>query len=147
MQFKQTTIFGLFDSSQKHFIIPVYQRAYSWDKNEWSTFLNDLTEQTLGNNNYFYGNILLETIKKDIEYEIIDGQQRLTTLVIFIRCLIDIFRTRNIKNINGVGIDSKEEIYLKTSGNIKLRTVEYDRLCFENLVIDGKNEFAIATPS
>ena len=89
MQFKQTTILGLFDSSQKYFEIPVYQRAYAWEAENWNTFLQDLLEQINGDNNYFYGNLLFETIKKDVCYEIIDGQQRLTTLVIFIRSLID----------------------------------------------------------
>ena len=66
MQFRPTTVLGLFDSSQKHFVIPVYQRAYSWDLENWNTFLNDLKEQINGDNNYFYGNLLLETLKKDV---------------------------------------------------------------------------------
>jgi uncharacterized protein with ParB-like and HNH nuclease domain len=63
MQFTQKTVLGLFDSSQKSFTIPVYQRAYSWGKDEWKTFLDDLKEQAQGENNYYYGNILLETIR------------------------------------------------------------------------------------
>ena len=42
MQFRPTTVLGLFDSSQKHFIIPVYQRAYSWDKEQWNIFLKNV---------------------------------------------------------------------------------------------------------
>ena len=64
MQFTQTTILGFFDSSKKNYEIPVYQRAYSWSKPNWTTFLEDLVEQLGGDNSYFYGNILLETIKK-----------------------------------------------------------------------------------
>lgn len=145
MQFKQTTILGFFDSSQKHFVIPVYQRAYSWGQEQWSVFLNDLREQTLGDNNYFYGNILLETIKKDIQYEIIDGQQRLTTLVIFFRSLIDVLY--DMGKQERFDIKAKESIYLKNSGNIKLRTVEYDRACFDKLIIEGKKDFIPSTPS
>ncbi len=79
MKFYQKTTLGLFDSSQKSFIIPVYQRAYSWEKEQWGIFLNDLIEQIEGQNNYFFGNILLETVKKDVKYEIMTGQQRITT--------------------------------------------------------------------
>lgn len=147
MQFRQTTVLGLFDGSQKHFIIPVYQRAYSWDKEQWNIFLADLKEQIIGDNNYFYGNILLETIKKDVEYEIIDGQQRLTTLIIFIRALVDTLKKRYLKENLEIDFDSKEKIYFKNSGNIKLRTVEYDRACFEALIIDGNSKFETATPS
>lgn len=86
MNFKSYNISELF-YSQKSFIIPVYQRAYSWEKEHWEAFLNDLKEQIEGGNNYFYGNILLEIIKKGIKYEIIDGQQRITTLTIFCRAI------------------------------------------------------------
>ncbi|TXI91864.1 MAG: DUF262 domain-containing protein [Neisseriales bacterium] len=150
MQFRPTTVLGLFDSSQKHFIIPVYQRAYSWDKDQWNIFLNDLREQVVGDNNYFYGNLLLETIKKDIQYEIIDGQQRLTTLIIFIRALLDILKKRSATETEvetKIDFDSKEKIYLKNGGNIKLRPVEYDRACFDTLIIEGKSKFETATPS
>jgi len=56
MQFTPSTILGFFDSSQKSYEIPVYQRAYSWDKKNWTIFLEDLFEQLQGDNNYFYGN-------------------------------------------------------------------------------------------
>ncbi|NGF76542.1 DUF262 domain-containing protein [Fluviicola sp. SGL-29] len=148
MQFRPTTILGLFDSSQKHFIIPVYQRAYSWDKEQWNIFLKDLKEQIAGENSYFYGNLLLETVKKDIQYEIIDGQQRLTTLTIFIRALLDILKNRReTEHEIEIDFDSKEKIYFKNGGNIKLRPVEYDRACFETLIVEGKSKFEIATPS
>ena len=148
MQFRPTTVLGLFDSSQKHFIIPVYQRAYSWDKEQWNTFLTDLKEQIRGDNNYFYGNLLLETVKKDIQYEIIDGQQRLTTLTIFIRALLDILKKRSeTEEEIEIDFDSKEKIYFKNGGNIKLRPVEYDRACFETLIVEGNSKFETATPS
>ena len=148
MEFKQTTILGFFDSSQKNYEIPVYQRAYSWDKKNWEMFLEDIIEQLHGDNNYFYGNILLETIKKDRNYEIIDGQQRLTTLTIFIRALLNTLKQReNDELLNDFDFDEKEKIYIKNSGNIKLRPVEYDRACFDAIIVDNKNKFEISTPS
>jgi len=147
MQFRQTTVLGLFDSSQKHFVIPVYQRAYSWVIDEWTVFLNDLTEQIKGNNNYFFGNILLETVRKDIEYEIIDGQQRLTTLTIFFRSLIDVFSERQIKEKIEIDLGEKAKIYLKNGGNIKIRPVDYDKACFNSLIVDGNKKYVTITPS
>lgn len=142
MQFTQDNILTFFDSSQRHFIIPVYQRAYSWEKREWQTFLNDLKEQIEGDNKYFFGNVLLETIKKGREYEIIDGQQRLVTLTIFMRALINVFEKRQKSGENiDVEIESKKSIYLKHNGNIKLRPVDYDRACFDSLIIDNNKDF------
>ncbi|WP_157351870.1 DUF262 domain-containing protein [Aliarcobacter butzleri] len=148
MEFKQTTILGFFDSSQKNYEIPVYQRAYSWDKKNWDMFLEDIVEQLNGDNNYFYGNILLETIKKDRNYEIIDGQQRLTTLTIFMRALLNVLNQRHDEEIlKDFDFDEKEKIYIKNGGNIKLRPVEYDRACFDAIIVDNKNKFEINTPS
>lgn len=148
MDFYRKTTLGLFDSSQKSFIIPVYQRAYSWEKEQWGTFLNDLTEQIEGQNNYFFGNILLETLKKDTKYEIIDGQQRITTLTIFIRAILNVLANRkNDTLLEGFDFQTKESIYLKNGGNIKLRPVEYDRACFDAVIIDNKNNFESNTLS
>ena len=57
MQFIPNTILGFFNHPKKSYEIPVYQRAYSWDKKNWTIFLEDLFEQLEGDNNYFYGNI------------------------------------------------------------------------------------------
>jgi uncharacterized protein with ParB-like and HNH nuclease domain len=146
MDFYRKTTLGLFDSSQKSFEIPVYQRAYSWEKEQWQTFLNDLLEQIEGENNYFYGNILLETVKKDVKYEIIDGQQRLTTLTIFIRSILNVLKKRE-KELEDFDFQTKENIFLKNGGNIKLRPVEYDRACFDSLIIDNQKKFETNTPS
>lgn len=110
MDFIPTTIRGLFDTSIQ-FKIPVYQRAYSWRIENWSVFLNDLLEQVDRENEYSYGNLLLETIKKDFEYEVIDGQQRLTTLVIFMRSLYNVLVEKNASEEQLVDI---EEFFKKT---------------------------------
>jgi len=148
MQFTPSTILGFFDSSQKSYEIPVYQRAYSWDKKNWTIFLEDLFEQLEGDNNYFYGNILLETIKKNRDYEIIDGQQRITTLTIFMRSLINILENRKTEELlNEFDFEEKIKIYLKNNGNIKLRPVEYDKACYDSLIVDNNKVFETSTPS
>ena len=149
MQFTQNTILEFFDSSQKYFVIPVYQRAYSWEKEQWNTFLTDLKEQIEGGNNYFFGNILLETIKEGREYEIIDGQQRLTTLIIFMRSLINVIEQRQQQGekIDIDFLESRISIYLKQNGNIKLRPVEYDKACFDSLIIDNNPDFNTSSVS
>jgi len=150
MQFSQKSVKGLFDSSEKRFIIPVYQRAYSWDEKEQKIFLEDLMEQQAGGNTYRYGNLLLERIKKDTEYEVIDGQQRLTTLTIFVRAILNVLESRLEKEPlikEEVNIPKKNKIYFKDDGNIKLRPVDYDRGCFDTLIVDNKSTFSLSTPS
>ena len=70
------------------FRIPQYQRAYAWEIDpNLNSFLDDLRFQVKankknGNKRYYYGAFLLEKVS-DIEMHIVDGQQRMTTAVIF----------------------------------------------------------------
>ena len=105
-------------------------------------------EQIQGDNNYFFGNLLLEVISKNRKYEIIDGQQRITTLTIFMRAMLNVLQSRgNDPELIDFNFEEKVSIYLKNGGNIKLRPVEYDRACFDTLIVDNKNTFSISTPS
>lgn len=66
-----------------HFFVPDYQRGYRWGKNETETLLNDIYEygskpKTTENENYCLQPIVVRNLGD--KYELIDGQQRLTTL-------------------------------------------------------------------
>ena len=83
----QKTIQSLFTKDDKgqsyQYIIPPYQREYSWKEEQWESLFNDIYENESG---YFLGTIICissETNKLDV----IDGQQRLTTLSIFLLAL------------------------------------------------------------
>ena len=66
------------------FIIPAYQRAYSWGHIQREQFIQDLRDAS---DAYYLGHFLFEKEEgKDVMY-LIDGQQRLTTVVIFFSCL------------------------------------------------------------
>ena len=73
----------------KGIIIPDYQRAYEWKSYHVKSLLNDTYEASKNKNSYLMGTIILHnTIKNEKEfYEIVDGQQRLITLTILLRCL------------------------------------------------------------
>ena len=91
----ETTIEDLFRG--QHFFIPKYQRYYSWTEENYKQFLDDLLDIYKSNNSYFYGTLLLMFINKN-DYEIVDGQQRITTLYIFLKILIDSLSDINNKN-------------------------------------------------
>ncbi len=140
MNFNSNSVSGLFASFQKRFTIPAYQRAYSWEINQWKIFLDDLQEHADNENNYFLGNILLETIEKDINYEVIDGQQRLMTIVIFMAAILKECEKRN-NLLEPDVIQEKKAIYFKSGrSNIKLRPVEYDRPFFDEFIINANHQ-------
>lgn len=64
------------DLQGKKFRIPIYQRKYAWRETDIKLLLKDLKEAT---SNHFIGNIVVEEVDTEV-YDVIDGQQRLTTL-------------------------------------------------------------------
>lgn len=155
MNFSQFTVSGFFGRKKATFIIPAYQRAYSWEEQQLRTFLEDLSEHgNAGQNNpYYYGNILLETISQDKKYEIIDGQQRLTTISIFMRALLNTLKKKMqisgpLSTSDGEEIDiaDEEEVYLKDNV-IKLRPTQHDQGCYDTLIIENKSSFNCITPA
>jgi uncharacterized protein with ParB-like and HNH nuclease domain len=71
----------------EHYHIPKYQREYVWGKYQWETLINDITENEP---DYFIGSVIVVSDTKDLRpgeekiYQVIDGQQRLTTISILL---------------------------------------------------------------
>ena len=161
----KTTIEKLFFEKGIQFAIPAYQRAFSWeydkDKKQIEQFITDIKEQDPAKK-YFLGHFLFEKEKSDEnKYWVIDGQQRLTTVVIFFSCLIRELEKREpemggqILDNNGDKVEPWRirETYIKLGKNYKFSTVEYDNLFFESLiyqntdtgnVYDSKSKIRIA---
>ena len=76
----------------KPFVIPEYQRPYAWSDEQVETLFEDLWEFTAGsggtenNGSYFLGSIVSYE-NDDGEQEIIDGQQRITSLFLLLRAI------------------------------------------------------------
>ena len=89
----QKTIKDLFQNKKADFLIPDYQRPYAWGENECRTLWDDIFSFAIpdegriefdSNSEYFLGHIV--TFKNDDDkMEVIDGQQRLTTLMLLLR--------------------------------------------------------------
>lgn len=75
------------------YIIPIYQRPYSWTDEQLRKFISDIFTSFWGNDGnsieepMFIGTMQLSTKNANNEQDIIDGQQRLTTFLIFIKVL------------------------------------------------------------
>ena len=79
--------------------IPEYQRTYSWKNNNIEDFnyaINELLFEQFNSKSrekkQFFGTIMLSSDIKKQEYEVVDGQQRLTTFFILIKVLIDLLQ-------------------------------------------------------
>lgn len=77
----------LFDSDAQY-IVPLYQRAYAWGEKEIVQLIHDVYYMEQDDDaNYYLGSLIVS--RSDDEYEVIDGQQRLTTLFIILKCLAE----------------------------------------------------------
>lgn len=87
-------------STDFEYHIPVYQRPYAWTEVETSALFDDLYEfyQTEPVDNYFLGSIVLIKEEDKPHAEVIDGQQRLTTLSILFAVMADAFKNIKYKN-------------------------------------------------
>ena len=115
--------------------VPDYQRAYSWDDTQIEQFLLDIKEYIDKKGiNYYIGHFLFE--KKDNEKigYVIDGQQRLTTIIIFLSSVFEKIEKLN----NGELAPEELNIYksiIEENGKIKFSTVDYDNKLFKERVI------------
>lgn len=95
----------LSSGSREKFVIPDYQRPYAWSEDEIETLFDDLWEATLdsindknSNKNFFLGSIVTFYNKDKNEQEIIDGQQRITTLFLLLRAIYSELSKNEKKN-------------------------------------------------
>ena len=93
MKAGEILINGIFNGSRL-LEVPFYQRAYVWKEEQWERFLDDLRYVTIVKKQYFMGSIILksgDTLNTWDKYSeckvVIDGQQRLTTLLVFMKVL------------------------------------------------------------
>ena len=129
-------------NGNKQFLIPVYQRFYSWDIEQCKRLWNDIVEmQRKGKVGHFVGsivNIAEQAMPTGVQkYMIIDGQQRMTTLTLLLLALRDYaIKNPGDTSINARRIDNmllKNE-YENGDERYKLLLTETDRDILINLV-------------
>lgn len=72
---------------RESFFIPTYQRGYRWDKQQVMELLNDLYEFKGEDNSFYCLQPIVVKKRQDGRFDVIDGQQRLTTIYIIQKCM------------------------------------------------------------
>jgi uncharacterized protein with ParB-like and HNH nuclease domain len=130
----------------KQYVVPLFQRAYSWDKKEWEMLWDDLVYLSENNEpkSHFIGSIVTmptTSVPEGVtKFLLIDGQQRLTTVFILLALLRDLARDNGAKELS-------EEInqtmlvnpFKKGSDFFKLWPTQLDRVSFQNLIQSESN--------
>lgn len=133
----QKTIKDLFTDKSANFLIPDYQRPYAWEANECQTLWDDIFSFAFPDNNkdsfkssdeYFLGTIVTYR-NEDGQSEVIDGQQRLTTVLLLLRAFFDRFERMS---------DQPSQDMRKNISQCIWRTDEFGNADMENLKIDSE---------
>lgn len=153
IQSGRTTLNDIFSGSH-FFYIPDYQRNYAWGDKQIKDFFDDFKTNYSGKSKrYYYGTILLqqqESIGYRERYYIVDGQQRITTLIVFIKCLLD--RIQHIANrpseYDEEYIQENKKQFLKYRENFILSLQKEDDVFFHTYILgDQAINDVFRTPS
>ena len=133
------TIEQIFGDTEAFYNMPIYQRPYAWDKERVEQLWYDILEAYKNNlqdkeidKNYFLGSVVV--VDKDKYQDVVDGQQRLTTLTILFCTL------RDMQLFN----DEDDEYYLiqesiakRNKKRLTLTTHSNNQALFEETIING----------
>lgn len=86
-------------SESKKLMVPMYQRAYSWTEEEWEELFDDILLGQKNKNKHYMGALVFIN-RPNGKFEVVDGQQRLTTIAIIIHSMIKILNQCIEFNIN-----------------------------------------------
>jgi len=123
---------------ENKFFVPLYQRSFAWQELQVSQLFEDI-ENNISEEEYFLGTIVLSQ-KRVGKLEIIDGQQRIATIVIFFSALKESLDDENaIKKIQS---DYLSEYDMRERENIpKLELNKEDNNFFKNFIINSNHSY------
>ncbi len=109
--------------------IPFFQRTYVWNKENWEDLLSELLN---GTKSHFLGSIILKQLQTAAgeakQLEVVDGQQRLTTLSILLKALYETFPSEIKENCKSDiwGVLFYKKDYASASYEIKIEHSQSD---------------------
>ena len=123
---QETTIKDLFsvfltkDEQVCYFSIPLYQREYSWGETQWKELFSDLVHSfdKADMNTDYWGNIIVYKRESKNEYELVDGQQRIVSLLLLIVSLGNI--EKNDSYLPLKFNDERNDVWVKIAENYTL---------------------------
>jgi uncharacterized protein with ParB-like and HNH nuclease domain len=163
----------LFDGYVFH--IPEYQRFYSWSKPHWDDLWNDLLNIISEDRDHYMGTVICKDEQKAIkteeytasyrEYDIVDGQQRFTTLILLLKTIISDYESINPEELPEDARKRYEKLPVQNSKELfvqdptmepanegyevrnKLKLQQEDNQIFKKILSDNIETGTQSTPS
>ena len=151
MKANETKVEAFLSANKTQFVIPVYQRNYDWSTSQCKQLVDDILEVGINKNRnaHFIGSIVyvhddVYTATRIKELIVIDGQQRLTTLILIYLVIYRLAKELNKECL----VNEISETYLinkfaSESENLKLRPTENNVKALKYLLRSDENEFQV----
>ena len=144
MKGSETKLVAFMQGSDKRFVIPVYQRNYDWKTENCKQLFDDLKKVIKTHRkSHFFGSIVsvYNPDGENMEFQIIDGQQRLTTISLLLLAMYNLIKNGIIAAEQGNLADKIYRTYLidewqDDDTRIKLKPVKNDQTAFDKLFDD-----------
>ena len=139
MQASETKLQKIIEGTQQY-VVPLFQRPYSWEQRQWEALWNDLIELYESDNPrpHFMGSIVTmpaNSVPEGVsKYLLIDGQQRLTTVFILLAALRDIAKQSEERLASEINNKFLVNPYEDGSGYYKLQPTQGDRVVFHQII-------------
>ena len=148
MKGSETFLLPFMEGAQKYFIIPVYQRKYDWKIDNCRQLYEDLKRMLREQRpTHFFGSIVSSVVGNGskVEYHVIDGQQRLTTVALLLLAMRNLVSKGVLTSKRNMALDEEINDRFLTSrwapdeDKIRLRPVKADRDAFRRLFGDTED--------
>ncbi|GAA9056853.1 DUF262 domain-containing protein [Helicobacter pylori] len=141
MKATQSTVNDFFALTGTIFSIPVYQRNYTWEEEDCKKLLQDIVSISQNKKTHFMGSITYilhliddeKSLRQLQEFVIIDGQQRITTLMLLLKAIETKIPNEEIKKEIG-------NLLNLTGQKLRLKPIKSDKEAFELVMQDRWNE-------
>ncbi len=149
MKGSEAQLVNFIEGANNRYIVPVYQRKYDWHIDNCQQLYTDLVKIIDGKrSSHFFGSIVSDVVPSgaNIEFHIIDGQQRLTTVTLLLLAIANLIR-------KGLIVSEQNELdnqilerfivskWAKEDEKIKLKPVRSDRAALAKLVAADEEEY------
>ncbi len=117
--------------------VPDYQRPYVWDKDHLGALIDDLVGSYTNNreDEYFCSSIVIAENPKDKRWDVVDGQQRLTSFIILACTILKLYKHRLGQKSKDFIEGSIYDKYDKEKERLKFLTAQNYNSIFENTVL------------
>ena len=120
------------EPNRRQYAIPVYQRNYEWSKEQCVKLFEDIVQAYKKDKTHFCGSVVYALLKEErniYHYVVIDGQQRLTTIYLMMKAMLDNAQTEAEKETLSDALLNKDKFDkygIDTASKLKLKPIKSD---------------------